>query len=197
MLHVQGSHLEQQLTNALLRVREIQQAGRDTSTRFEPILFFGMDAPQLPLDELHVALQDFHAAHICPCLDGGYGMISIPFCAPSSHVFANIRWSHPMTALSQIKALTDASVTVKVGRLMQDIDEPQDVLDLCKRLMSNTMPEPSLSPSADTNDCLSASSSHTPTITSDCPHTRVILTQLNLLSTSAANKTITATTSTS
>ena len=39
-----------------------------------------------------------------------------------------------MTAISQIKALTDQSIHVSLGQLMHDIDEPEDVEELCKRL---------------------------------------------------------------
>jgi len=74
-------------------------------------------------------------AHLCPANDGGYGLLSVPKHAPSSKIFAGVRWSHSLTAVSQLKALTDSNVDVSLGRLMFDIDEPSDVQDLARRLV--------------------------------------------------------------
>ena len=74
-------------------------------------------------------------AHLCPAHDGGYGLLSIPKHAPSSKIFAGVRWSHPLTAVSQLKALTDNSVNVSLGKLMYDVDEPEDVQNLAIRLV--------------------------------------------------------------
>lgn len=198
-LLLQGSHLGQQLTDSLVRVREIQKQQRcepegerneerphsqSSSSSPEPTLFLGMDSPQLPIEELAAALQDTQSAHLCPSLDGGYGMLSVPYHAPSNQVFAGVRWSHPLTALSQIKALTDTGAHVKLGRLMYDIDEPQDVHALCQRLELPAQSEESLSVDDDIayDDCLLLSSSHECALqTSDCPYTRQLLQDFKLL----------------
>mmetsp|Transcript_10623 Transcript_10623/g.21923 ORF Transcript_10623/g.21923 Transcript_10623/m.21923 type:complete len:449 (-) Transcript_10623:132-1478(-) len=73
-------------------------------------------------------------AHLCPANDGGYALLSLPPSAPPSRIFSNVRWSHPLTAVSQLKALTDAGVDVSIGRLMHDVDEAEDVRDLAGRL---------------------------------------------------------------
>jgi hypothetical protein len=105
-----------------------------------------MDAPELPLDEIVAALSltdsstndnhnHHHHAHLCPAADGGYGMLSVPPHAPSETVFRNVIWSHPLTAITQIKALTDCvGVNIRVGRIMHDVDEATDVKALCERL---------------------------------------------------------------
>jgi hypothetical protein len=111
-----------------------------------------MDAPELPLDEIAAALSSTKIdsmnnsnhnnhhhhqqhAHICPAADGGYGMLSVPAHAPAEAVFRNVIWSDPLTAVSQIKALTDCTgVSVRVGRIMHDVDEATDVKALCERL---------------------------------------------------------------
>lgn len=74
------------------------------------------------------------SAVLCPASDGGYGMLCVPPQARAEAVFAGIRWSDPLTALGQIKALTDCNIPVRLGRMMHDIDEPEDVHALCKRL---------------------------------------------------------------
>jgi hypothetical protein len=78
--------------------------------------------------------HNYHA-HLCPAADGGYGMLSVPAHAPAEAVFRNVIWSHPLTAISQIKALTDCvGVNIRVGRIMHDVDAATDVKALCERL---------------------------------------------------------------
>ncbi|KAL7433412.1 hypothetical protein ACHAXH_005952 [Discostella pseudostelligera] len=135
---------------------------QNTNNYNEVVLFLGMDSPELPMEEVVYGLQissgnkwlrndmpdhkskrdcidntltaTFGRAHVCPAVDGGYGLISIPGHAPSSKVFSGVRWSQPLTAVSQLKALTDSNVDVSIGKLMHDVDEPSDVHELVKRL---------------------------------------------------------------
>lgn len=113
-----------------------------TTPEAASIVFLGMDSPELPLEEiqhgLYLSLSSSQTtstptAMLCPSEDGGYGMLCVPSNTPND-IFKNVQWSHPLTALSQIKAMTDLNVKVKLGRLMYDIDEPQDVLHLIHRL---------------------------------------------------------------
>jgi glycosyltransferase A (GT-A) superfamily protein (DUF2064 family) len=53
-------------------------------------------------------------------------------------LFSNILWSHPLTAICQLKALTDHNIPIRIGRIMQDIDEPKDVWDLYRRKNQKT-----------------------------------------------------------
>ena len=123
-----------------------------TTSNNDAVLFLGMDSPELPLEEIVYGLQlssgkewrqhdavingvNNGKAHLCPANDGGYGLLSIPKHAPSLQIFSRVRWSHPLTAVSQLKALTDCNVDVSIGTLMYDIDEPDDVHDLVKRLV--------------------------------------------------------------
>lgn len=140
-------------TRALIRRRN---ALATVSTgRNETVVFLGMDAPELPMEEIVYGLRqgDEHpttsntadhdngangtarhgTAHLCPAHDGGYGLLAVPKQAPSA-IFAAVRWSHSLTAVSQLKALTDCRVPVSVGKLMHDVDEPEDVQHLATRL---------------------------------------------------------------
>ena len=130
----------------------------------DAVLFLGMDSPELPLEEIVYGLQlssgkrwiqhddavinGVHngKAHLCPANDGGYGLLSIPKHAPSLQIFSRVRWSHPLTAVSQLKALTDCNVDVSIGTLMYDIDEPNDVHDLVTRLVQLNNSNTRLSP---------------------------------------------------
>jgi hypothetical protein len=125
-----------------------------TTSNNDAVLFLGMDSPELPLEEIVFGLQlssgtkwihhnddavinGVHngKAHLCPANDGGYGLLSIPKHAPSVQIFSRVRWSHSLTAMSQLKALTDCNIDVSIGTLMYDIDEPDDVHDLVTRLV--------------------------------------------------------------
>mmetsp|Transcript_6722 Transcript_6722/g.9596 ORF Transcript_6722/g.9596 Transcript_6722/m.9596 type:complete len:377 (-) Transcript_6722:608-1738(-) len=146
-----SSDLGEKLMDALKRVRSIielsntkqyrkQAAMKQAQQTPSSILFLGMDSPELPLEEIQHGLQlssssssSTNTALLCPSEDGGYGMLCVPSTAPDE-IFHNIQWSHSLTALSQIKAITDLNMDVKLGRLMHDIDEPQDVIRLAHRL---------------------------------------------------------------
>jgi glycosyltransferase A (GT-A) superfamily protein (DUF2064 family) len=119
------------LADALERTRALLANHHTTGS----IVFVGMDSPELPLDEIVNSLLNPSMAYMCPANDGGYGMLSVPPHAPS-RIFESIPWSHSLTAVSQLKALTDLNVAVKLGRLMYDMDECGDVQGLAERQCS-------------------------------------------------------------
>ncbi|GKZ00251.1 hypothetical protein MPSEU_000978000 [Mayamaea pseudoterrestris] len=182
ILHEDASSTSQQLTplltDALIRVRSIMADCNDSGS----VVFLGMDSPQLNLEELTLAVRDLDdeemTARICPCPDGGYGMLSVPAGVVASDCFRGILWSHSLTALAQIKALTDVNVHVKLGRLMYDIDEPHDVRELCRRLQMCSVKD---SHNNDSNCLLKSSLPNELARTSDCPKTRSALRELGLI----------------
>ena len=123
-----GRDLGDQLTNALHEAR-----GRTSGS----IMFLGMDSPNLPMEELEEAFQHPTHATLCPSHDGGYGMLCVPHNSTEA-IFNNVLWSHPLTALSQLKALTDCQVPVRLGRIMYDVDEPEDVQKLLDDVLKDT-----------------------------------------------------------
>jgi len=48
---------------------------------------------------------------------------------------SGVRWSNKLTAVSQLKALSDCNIGISIGKMMNDIDEPGDVVRLAQRLM--------------------------------------------------------------
>lgn len=174
------------LTNILKRTRELPTPGK--------VLFLGMDSPELPLEELIGSISvasDPSEALLCPANDGGCGMLAVPPQAPTETVFAGIRWSNPLTALGQLKVLTDHTVPVKLGRMMNDIDEPEDVKALCKRLSLDTtssaaakqVEQEEVQPTAEDDVLLRSSpSAGGAPQTGQCRHTRQVLKDLKLLS---------------
>lgn len=119
------------LTDILKRVHSMSgEAGKGK------VMFLGMDSPELPLEEIIGSFDSENdgKAFLCPANDGGYGMLCVPPEAPVEEVFQGIRWSDPLTALAQLKALSDCHIPTKIGTLMNDIDEADDVKALCERL---------------------------------------------------------------
>jgi glycosyltransferase A (GT-A) superfamily protein (DUF2064 family) len=78
--------------------------------------FSGMDSPELPTKELEEAFSHPTSATLCPQHDNGYGYILL--CVPhnAAHaIFSDVLWSDPLTALRQLKALTDCLVSVRLA----------------------------------------------------------------------------------
>ncbi len=131
-----SSDLGSKLADALERVRELNPN--------DPVVFLGMDSPELLtneiIDAILIASKENGKAYINPANDGGYGMLCIPSHAPLD-IFSGVRWSSPLTAVSQMKALSDHGIDTIVGSLMDDIDEPDDVRSLAVRLNQQNMKE--------------------------------------------------------
>ncbi|KAL9184155.1 hypothetical protein ACHAXT_002241 [Thalassiosira profunda] len=186
-----SSSLGDKLADALVRVRGLLAKGSLRNNPNKAVLFLGMDAPELPLEEIAHGLQLSSGngkAHMCPANDGGYGLLSVPKHAPSDEIFSSVRWSDPLTAVSQLKALTDNGVDVSIGKLMYDIDEPADVQELAKRLAPHPNKQSNIATEVQTaKDALATQSSGISTI---CPagaqrsiphHTRKALVDMNII----------------
>jgi glycosyltransferase A (GT-A) superfamily protein (DUF2064 family) len=136
-----ASDLGTKLQDALILARNIMKNGQSEKTG--GVVFLGMDAPILNMDDIAMGLYNATntkqpTAMLCPAKDGGYGMLCVPPSADPSRTFSNLFWSHYLTAISQIKALTDQNIMVTIGKVMQDIDEPSDVKKLCRLLQNNS-----------------------------------------------------------
>ncbi len=133
-----GSKLEDALDNTRTLLAKVHNMIATQQTN-EAVVFLGMDAPELPLEEIVQGLQTSarNKAHMCPADDGGYGMLSVPRNASSSQIFRGVRWSDNLTAVSQLKSLSDCCIDISIGKMMHDVDEPDDVIRLAKRLINS------------------------------------------------------------
>ena len=67
-------------------------------------------------------------------------MLTVPASADAQQTFASgVHWSHPLTAVSQLKALTDQGIHTRIGTLMHDIDELEDLQALVQRVKANIL----------------------------------------------------------
>jgi glycosyltransferase A (GT-A) superfamily protein (DUF2064 family) len=117
------------------------QVGRDLGARLEhafAVLFeggpsraivSGSDAPMLPFELLAAARP---GVVLAPCIDGGYGLISLDRPAPS--LFREMTWSTP-TVFAETKRRAEAlGLEVHVLPLSFDVDEPPDLEQLAHEL---------------------------------------------------------------
>ncbi|CAJ1934635.1 unnamed protein product [Cylindrotheca closterium] len=213
--NLQSSDLGDILQHALDRVVETpwnQNQERPMSST--GVVFLGMDSPELALPDivkgLHLASDEVDnqdgehdksrlPAVLCPSDDGGYGMLCVPSTSVSRRIFENVYWSHPLTAVSQLKALTDASIPVILGQLMHDIDEPEDVTKLCQRISSRAkivtennvatkltgleMPSSYSSSSLDMSATEDTKVTHVKSLHPECKYTKLALEELGSLDT--------------
>lgn len=130
LLDLRSSSLGSKLAHALKQIQTLQPDW--------PVVFLGMDSPELPMDEIYNAVRvvswKLQKAYMNPAQDGGYGMLCLPVDTPLT-IFQGVRWSSSLTAVSQVKALSDNGIDTILGSLMNDIDEPDDVIHLAKRLI--------------------------------------------------------------
>lgn len=185
--HDLGAKLE----DSLVRVRELNPDQRQYG-----VVFLGMDAPTLPLDDIVEGLKraateekspSRGCATICPAMDGGYAMLCVPPTAEPSKTFSRMYWSHSLTGMSQIKALTDQGIHTVVGKIVRDIDDARDVQELYQLLLKNQQDEANpksepknleypggLCPSMNNGNDVGVTSSH-----SVCHYTRLALAEVD------------------
>jgi glycosyltransferase A (GT-A) superfamily protein (DUF2064 family) len=131
---LQDTDLSRALTAASLTI--VSELFPDTSS----LVFVGTDAPELRLEDLRDGLNMASGkALLCPAQDGGYGLLGVSVSNSNRHMldalFRGVLWSHPLTALSQLRAAQLAGYgPVRLGPIMRDVDLPEDVTNLCQRL---------------------------------------------------------------
>jgi len=184
-----SSALGSKLEDALDKTRQLLEKVTPQQSN-EAVLFLGMDAPEVPLEEVVYGLQTSsrrNKAHMCPADDGGYGLLSVPRNAPSSRIFRGVRWSNKLTAVSQLKALSDCNVDISIGKMMSDVDEPDDVIRLAQRLICSRDSN-QVKGTDDVLESLSfsiSSSIRDTDATTDCQYTMKALLDLNVITKSS------------
>jgi glycosyltransferase A (GT-A) superfamily protein (DUF2064 family) len=178
---LQDTDLSHALTAASQTI--VSERFPDTSS----LVFVGADAPELRVEDVRDALSLKEGeALLCPAQDGGYGLLGVAVSSNNRHMldalFRGVLWSHPLTALSQVRAAQLAGFgPVRLGPIMRDIDVPEDVTNLCQRLMRQSTEDapPDDASVADSEfGCLRAPSTSAP---GRCRYTRQALQELGLL----------------
>jgi rSAM/selenodomain-associated transferase 1 len=90
-----------------------------------PLLILGGDVPTVPIPYLQTLLSREEDLAIGPAEDGGYYAISARATHPD--MFAGVEWSTPNARQQTITACHRAGLSVWVGPMWFDIDEPSDL----------------------------------------------------------------------
>lgn len=99
-----------------------------------PVLLIGTDCVEMSaalLREAANTLQRYDAIIHCT-LDGGYALLGLKKFSPI--LFHDIPWSTDAVARSTLSRIGRLGWTVHVGRLLHDVDEPQDLKYLAKTM---------------------------------------------------------------
>ena len=104
--------------------------------RFDRLLFFGVDSPDVPekaLRELH-ELALAHEAMLAPTHDGGYWSVGGSTDLKWVNILRDIAWSSGRECAQTKSALEAAGHTVALAQAWSDVDHPADLYALVDRL---------------------------------------------------------------
>lgn len=99
-------------------------------------LAIGTDSPGLPLralEQARAAVEDGWAV-LGPAEDGGYYLLGLPRCPPG--LLADLPWSTAETRARTDERLRDAGLRVRMLETWFDVDRPEDLAHLKRRLAS-------------------------------------------------------------
>jgi len=88
-------------------------------------MVIGSDAPTLPGAHLKRLLNATADVALGPCEDGGFYAIACRHVRPE--MFSGVRWSAPETLGDTLAAVKRCGLSVELGDLWYDIDEPADL----------------------------------------------------------------------
>jgi uncharacterized protein len=108
-----------------------------------PILFFGIDSPDLPLSHIHKAatLLEHRDVVVGPSEDGGYWCLGLSSRVDPGRLLCDIHWSSGQEreqTLARAKAL---GYTTAIADAWDDVDRRADLKRLCTRLAGSEDPE--------------------------------------------------------
>lgn len=102
-------------------------------TQGESILLIGTDCVEMSADLLREANQSLqhHNAVIHCTIDGGYALLGLK--QFSAFLFGNMPWSTDAVASTTLARIGQLGWSVRVGAMLHDVDEPQDLKFLPKQ----------------------------------------------------------------
>ena len=103
-----------------------------------PIIFFGVDSPDVPRAVLRAILPRLAEADVAvgPVDDGGYWTIACGRCEP--RIFRGIDWGSPRVYHQTVLAVNRAGLSVARLPAWHDVDRLEDLTDLQTRLEAAT-----------------------------------------------------------
>jgi len=98
--------------------------------RRQPVVLMGTDCPGLSAELISEAARQLqvHDAVIVPVADGGYSLIGLK--SPCPELFTAMPWSTSAVAGETLRRLAALGLSVWLGPMLHDIDEPADLFHL-------------------------------------------------------------------
>jgi len=105
----------------------LARAAKRVLDKAEPVLLIGTDCVEMSADLLREAAQGLqrHDAVIYGTLDGGYALLGLKRFDP--FLFSDMPWSTDAVAGITLARIEQLGWVVHVGRMLHDVDEPQDL----------------------------------------------------------------------
>jgi rSAM/selenodomain-associated transferase 1 len=126
--------------NGDLGARMSRAVERSLARQSGPVMLIGTDCPALTAEHIADAAHqlELHDAVLIPATDGGYVLIGLRL--PSPSLFIDMAWSTPAVAAETLRRIATAGVRVWQGPMLNDIDEPADLIHLPEAFkdLSNT-----------------------------------------------------------
>jgi rSAM/selenodomain-associated transferase 1 len=131
----QGRDLGERMYRALANVGE----------RYDDVVVLGSDHPDLPAARARQAvawLRDGAEAVIGPSRDGGYYLLGLPADGVDESLFSGIDWSTERVLDQTLARFEDRGVTPRMLPAAADVDRPEDLRALHRRLEENVTRAP-------------------------------------------------------
>lgn len=115
--------------------KRMENAFRDVLDNHTFAIIIGTDCPSLTEHDLEEAMQALQADHLCtlhPAHDGGY--VALGLRQVDSHLFCNIRWGSSSVFSETQQRLEQLNWIWKELRTHDDIDRPEDLVNLPSNL---------------------------------------------------------------
>jgi rSAM/selenodomain-associated transferase 1 len=109
----------------------------------KPILFFGVDSPDVPLPHIQRAAQSLIDADVVvgPSDDGGYWCLGLSPRVDAKRLLCDIAWSSGRERGQTIDRAKSLGFRVVETDPWDDVDRPDDLKRLCDRLKKSEEPE--------------------------------------------------------
>ena len=102
----------------------------------------GSDHPTLPVDLVHLAFERVESGAdvvLGPAEDGGYYLIALRAAAVSRRLFEHIVWSTERVLALTLERCRELDLSVELLPEAADIDTPEDLRRLAKRMVSDDL----------------------------------------------------------
>ena len=109
-----------------LGIRMLDAISKTITNQHEKVVLIGSDCPSLEIEDVRAAFASLkqYDVVLCPCEDGGYGLIGMK--EAHQGLFSDITWSSSMVMSETLAKIEEAQLSVWLGRKIWDVDDFED-----------------------------------------------------------------------